>query len=171
MATITPATEKDIPALDKLVNSAYRGEGSKKGWTTEADLLDGLRTDPGSLLKILQDADAVILKYTGETGIEGCVYLKKKEEALYLGMLTVSPELQAKGIGKQLLAAAETHAKQQACTKITMTVISVRHELIAWYKRHGYHATGQTEPFPSDPAFGLPRLALFFIVMEKPLRN
>src|SRR6187431_2862367 len=112
MATITPATEKDIPALDKLVNSAYRGEGSKKGWTTEADLLDGLRTDPISLLKILQDPDSVILKYNGNESIEGCVYLKKKGDALYLGMLTVSPELQAKGIGKQLLTAAETHAKQ-----------------------------------------------------------
>src|SRR6478609_4885431 len=171
MATITPATEKDIPALDILVNSAYRGEGSKKGWTTEADLLDGLRTDPGSLLKIFQDPDAIILKYTGETGIEGCVYLKKKKNALYLGMLTVSPELQAKGIGKQLLAAAETYAKQTGCPKITMTVISVRHELITWYKRHGYQPTGQTEAFPSDPAFGLPRLALFFIVMEKLLTN
>jgi ribosomal protein S18 acetylase RimI-like enzyme len=171
MATITTATEKDIPALDILVNSAYRGEGSKKGWTTEADLLDGLRTDAASLLKMLQDPDAVILKYNGQTGIEGCVYLKKKEDALYLGMLTVSPELQAKGMGKQLLAAAETHAKQKGCTKITMTVISVRHELITWYERQGYQSTGQIEPFPSDPAFGLPRLALFFIIMEKPLKS
>ena len=77
---ITTATEKDITALDMLVNGAYRGNNSKKGWTTEADLLDGLRTDPDSLLKLIQDPDAAILKYTNEDGhIQGCVYLKKKQ--------------------------------------------------------------------------------------------
>ena len=167
---ITTATEKDIAALDMLVNSAYRGNNSKKGWTTEADLLDGLRTDPDSLLKLIQDPDAAILKYTNEDGlIQGCVYLKKKQNKLYLGMLTVTPELQAKGIGKQLLAEAENYAKQNSCNFITMTVISVRHELIAWYQRHGYLPTGETEPFPTDPKFGLPKQELVFIVMEKSL--
>jgi ribosomal protein S18 acetylase RimI-like enzyme len=169
---IIPALEKDIPALEVLVNSAYRGDSSKKGWTTEADLLDGIRTNANSLLKLMQDPHAVILKYTGETGtIQGCVYLKKKADKLYLGMLTVTPELQARGIGKQLLSAAENYAKQAGCSCITMTVISVRHELIAWYERHGYRPTGETEPFPSDPSFGLPKLALFFIVMEKRFRD
>ena len=84
-------------------------------------------------------------------------------------MLTVTPELQAKGIGKQLLAEAENYAKQNACNFITMTVISVRHELIAWYQRHGYLPTGETEPFPTDPKFGLPKQELVFIVMEKSL--
>lgn len=168
---IAIATEKDIPALDKLVNSAYRGDGSKKGWTTEADLLDGLRTNPGSLKQLMTDPDSVILTCSDETGkLMGCVYLKKKKDTLYLGMLTVSPELQAKGIGKQLLAAAETYAVKNNCSMITMTVISVRHELIAWYARHGYQATGETEPFPSDPEFGLPKTPLHFIVMEKEIR-
>lgn len=169
--TIAMATEKDIPALDKLVNSAYRGDGSKKGWTTEADLLDGLRTNPRSLKQLMTDPDAVILTCSDETGkLMGCVYLKKKTNKLYLGMLTVSPELQAKGIGKQLLAAAEAHAVKNDCSMITITVISVRHELIAWYERHGYHATGDTEPFPSNPEFGLPRTPIHFIVMEKETR-
>ncbi|MBV9988450.1 MAG: GNAT family N-acetyltransferase, partial [Chitinophagaceae bacterium] len=87
----------------------------------------------------------------------------------YLGMLTVSPALQAKGIGKQLLKAAETYAEAHGCTAITMTVISVRHELIAWYERHGYRFTGERKPFPADAAFGLPKQDLEFIVMEKPL--
>lgn len=167
---IAIATEKDILALDNLVNSAYRGDGSKKGWTTEADLLDGLRTNPGSLKQLMTDTDAVILTCSDETGkLTGCVYLKKKKDKLYLGMLTVSPELQAKGIGKQLLAAAEKYAVKNNCHKITMTVISVRHELIAWYERHGYRPTGEIEPFPTDPQFGLPKTPIHFIVMEKQL--
>ena len=169
-SSIIPATENDIAALDRLVNSAYRGDSSKKGWTTEADLLEGLRTDPDSLAQLIAEPDSVILKYTGEAGvIEACIYLKKKGTQLYLGMLTVSPELQAKGIGKQMLAAAEIHAKQNDCASIVMTVISVRAELIAWYERHGYRPTGKTEPFPTDPKFGLPKQPLVFVVLEKPL--
>jgi ribosomal protein S18 acetylase RimI-like enzyme len=167
-SSFTIAAAQDIPALDTLVNSAYRGDGSKKGWTTEADLLGGIRTDAYGLAKMMEEPGAVILKYTGESGkLEGCVYLKTKGKKLYLGMLTVDPELQAKGIGKKLLQAAENYAKQMHCDKMTMTVISVRYELIAWYERHGYAATGATEPFPTDPSFGLPKQPLEFIVMEK----
>lgn len=165
---ITIAGTVDIPALEILVNSAYRGDSSKKGWTTEADLLDGIRTNQTSLTKMIENPGAVILKCIDqESQLIGCVFLQKKGTKLYLGMLTVSPELQAKGIGKKLLAAAENQAKQTACTVITMTVISVRHELIAWYERHGYRPTGETEPFPASPDFGLPKQLLHFIVMEK----
>lgn len=168
---ITIADEKDIDALDILVNSAYRGESSKKGWTTEAGLLDGLRTDADTLRKLMHEPGSVILKYVADNCIKGCVYLKQKGDKLYLGMLTVLPELQAKGIGKHLLAAAEGHAKKNNCGVITMTVISVRHELIAWYRRHGYEPTGETEPFPTGTKFGLPKQDLLFIVMEKLLRH
>lgn len=166
---ISIATKEDVADLHRLVNSAYRGDSSRKGWTTEADLLDGQRTSEKLLLEMMEEAEAVILKYTDPVAdlLQACVYLKNKSGKLYLGMLTVSPELQAKGIGKQLLAAAESYAGQVNCTTIQMTVISVRSELIAWYERHGFRKTGQTEPFPTDPEFGLPKQALEFIVMEK----
>lgn len=168
---ITIAAREDVTDLHRLVNSAYRGDSSRKGWTTEANLLDGQRTSEKLLLEMMEEPEAVILKYTdpGENRLQACVYLKNKSGKLYLGMLTVNPELQAKGIGKQLLAAAEFYASQVNCTAVQMTVISVRSELIAWYERHGFRKTGQTEPFPTDPEFGLPKQALEFIVMEKPL--
>lgn len=167
---ISIATLNDVAAIAALVNSAYRGETAKKGWTTEAELLDGLRTNEDSLTGMINNPGSVILKYIDNAGqLLGCVYLTKKDNKLYLGMLTVAPALQAKGIGKQLLLAAENHAKAIGCSVITMTVISVRKELIAWYERHGYQSTGETEPFPADPAFGLPKQPLHFIVMEKTL--
>jgi ribosomal protein S18 acetylase RimI-like enzyme len=165
---ISPATAADLSRLSALVNSAYRGEGSKKGWTTEADLLGGQRTDEAGLQKMIDTPGAAILKYEdADHQLVGCVYLQVKPEGLYLGMLTVSPELQGAGIGKRLLSAAETFAKQADCPAIVMTVISVRSELIAWYERHGYQRTGETQPFPADPAFGLPKQPLEFIVLEK----
>jgi ribosomal protein S18 acetylase RimI-like enzyme len=165
---ILPATINDITALSDLVNSAYRGESSKKGWTTEADLLGGIRTNEKSLAEMMNTPGAVILIYRNETNsITGCIYLQKQDAILYLGMLTVSPHLQNAGIGKQLLAAAAEYAKEKRCGSITMTVISVRQELIAWYERHGYYKTGETKPFPDDPSFGLPKQPLEFVVMEK----
>jgi ribosomal protein S18 acetylase RimI-like enzyme len=165
---ISVAHNDDIPAIVNLVNSAYRGENSKQGWTTEADLLDGIRTDEKSLFEMMQKPYAVILKYLDEAGhIAGSVYLQKQDKKLYLGMLTVAPNLQAKGVGKALLQASEKYALEEDCTCIIMTVISVRQELIDWYKRHGYHDTGKKEPFPTEERFGIPKQPLEFIVMEK----
>ena len=114
---ISKATLEDIPHLVSLINSAYRGEHSKKGWTTEADLLDGLRTDEDSLEKMISKQDAVILKVCNKDNIlQGCVYLERKKNKMYLGMLTVSPLEQARGIGKKLLFAAEKYATDQKCS-------------------------------------------------------
>jgi ribosomal protein S18 acetylase RimI-like enzyme len=165
---IHEANPSDIAELVRLINSAYRGEGAKKGWTTEADLLDGTRTDEHNLIGLLNDPSSVILKYSNQQGkIEACVNLQKKDNKLYLGMLTVSPELQGAGIGKQLLSAADEYAKKNSCAAIFMTVISVRSELIAWYERHGYKKTGEVKPFPVGEEFGIQKQPLEMIVMEK----
>ena len=166
---VSIASPQDINALVALINGAYRGEASKKGWTTEADLVQGeLRTDIASLTDILKNKDAIMLKYVSENGdIAGCVYLHKQERRLYLGMLTVSPLLQGSGIGKKLLKAAEQYAKENNCSSIFMNVIYIRHELIAWYERHGYRQTDERKPFPTDQRFGIPTQVLEFLIMEK----
>ena len=168
--TFSGATADDIPALLILVNSAYRGESSRVGWTTEADLLDGIRTDEASLQAMIEKLHATVLLCKGEDdALAGCVYLEQLGTSLYLGMLTVSPHLQAQGLGKQLLCAAEDEARSRGCTAIKMTVISIRNELIAWYERHGYAKTGETEPFPTEERFGIPKQKLEFVVMRKEL--
>lgn len=167
--SILPATSDDVPALLQLINSAFRGETSKKGWTTEADLLVGdARTDAATLIEILTNPDSVLLKCCDEAGlILGCVHLRRSSRGLYLGMLTVSPEQQGAGIGKRLLQAAEDHAIQIQCPAIYMTVFSVRTELVDWYLRHGYVLTGETQAFEPDPRFGKPVQPLEFVILEK----
>lgn len=165
---ISTSTPEDVPLLEKLINSAYRGEESKKGWTTEANLLEGKRIDADGIEKMMTGADAVILKCcNNDNDLVGCVYLKKNDNKMYLGMLTVSPVLQASGIGKKILNAAEEYAAQQKCNLIQMRVISVRHELIAWYQKHGYSKTGETIPYVPGPGLSTPKQPLEFIVMKK----
>ena len=168
---ITEASAADVPAICKLVNSAYRGDSSRKGWTTEADLLGGIRIDEDMLQQYFAEPNSTVLKCTSDNDrITGCVYLKKENLRLYLGMLTVSPELQARGIGKLLLQAAEKKAAKKGCESIIMTVISSRVELIDWYKRHGYVDTGEKQPFPVSERFGKPKTALEFSVLQKTLQ-
>lgn len=167
---ITKASVEDAPELDNLVNSAYRGDSSRQGWTTEADLLDGTRTDAAAIAELIKTPGTTLLKYVEENKILGCVELRNQDDRLYLGMLTVRPHLQGKGIGKILLNTAEEEAGRQQCSSIFMTVISVRHELIEWYVRHGYQPTGERKPFAfNDPRFGQPKMKLEFIVLEKKL--
>ncbi|WP_264523537.1 GNAT family N-acetyltransferase [Flavobacterium sp. N502536] len=165
---ISKATLADIPALNILINSAYRGETSKKGWTTEANLLEGKRTNEEELTQTIQNPKNTILKYTENNTLIGSVLLVEKGHQLYLGMLTVSPELQNSGIGKKMLSEAENHAKALGLSSIIMTVISVREELIAWYKRHGYVDTGEREAFPeSEIHVTISENPLEFIFLEK----
>lgn len=170
-ANITFATIADIPALLRLLNSAYRGETSKQGWTSEAHLIAGeQRTDAASVKEIIERTGSVLLKYTDEQNrLIGCVNLQQHDKRIYLGMLSVSPALQGGGIGKKLLAASEEYTTSVGCQTIYMTVISVREELINWYKRHGYVDTGERKPFKEDAVTGKHLRQLDFIVLEKKL--
>ena len=167
---ITKARPEDAETLAILVNSAYRGQHAKKGWTTEADLIEGTRTDAAALRDIIKKHDTTILKYERDGTIIGCVELKEVDGKLYLGMLTVEPSIQGGGIGKEMLRAAEVFGKEHGCRCVYMTVITIRHELIDWYKRHGYEDTGERKPFLfNDPRFGQPKQKLEFLVLEKQL--
>jgi ribosomal protein S18 acetylase RimI-like enzyme len=169
---ILPATLSNAGAINKLVNSAYRGEEAKQGWTTEADLLDGTRIDEAAVRDLIQRAGTVVMTYQENGEIIGCVELRKEQHKLYLGMLSVKPNTQGKGIGKKLLAAAEIHASEQQCQSIFMNVISVRNELIDWYVRHGYALTGERKPFiVPDERWGIPKQELEFVILEKKLNS
>jgi ribosomal protein S18 acetylase RimI-like enzyme len=155
------ALAADVPAIVALVESAYRGEESRAGWTTEADLLDGGRTDTAAVQAIL------------EGQLAACCQLERRPGAVaYFGMFSVRPGHQGQGWGRKVLARAEQVARQdlEAGTMV-MTVLAPRHELIAWYERRGYRRTGETSPFPYGNArFGIPRRPdLSFVGLAKDL--
>lgn len=171
--TFRAATAADIERLRPFVHAAYRGDSARRGWTHEADLLDGQRIDAEGLGQAVEDPAQVILLAERGGVLLGCVSITGKGAGLaYLGLLTVDPVRQGGGLGRRLIAEAESEARARfGADRMEMTVIAQRAELIAWYERLGYVLTGETRPFPAtDPRFGLPRRDdLVFVVLEKPL--
>jgi ribosomal protein S18 acetylase RimI-like enzyme len=178
------ATEHDIPALVALVTSAYRGDVSRQGWTTEADILDGQRIDADMMRADLAQPQSCVLIAENDASLLACAHVVVDADtrnsadgaglAAYFGMFSVSPNAQGSGIGKIVLAEAERIARESFdCLRVRMTVIDCRDELIAFYERRGYVRTGVKKPFPyGDPRYGIPkRDDLQFEVLEKPLTD
>lgn len=173
MMELRPASRSDLPALQVLIESAYRGDSARRGWTHEADLLGGQRTDADALGAMLDDPQQCLLVGWEGNRPSACVALTLKPGGLvYIGLVTVDPEKQGGGMGRRLLDVAEHYAASHlGANRAEMTVIAQRVELIAWYERRGYAQTGERRPFPmSDPRFGLPKRGdLEFVVLEKPI--
>ena len=169
------AAAADLLDIADLVNTAYRGDSGQRGWTHEADYIEGPRTDAETLARdMAANPQALLLVYRDEpqTEILGCVWLEPAGDAIwYLGMLSVRPNLQEKRLGRTILGAAETLAAARGARRMRMTVVNIRDTLIAWYQRRGYALTGETQPFPyADDRFGRPhRDDLCFVVLEKAL--
>ena len=167
---LNPASHTELPEAVALINASYRGESSRRGWTHEADYIDGERTtlatlesdltaNPLARLQLLRDASGGPLL--------GCVWLEPLGDGVwYLGLLTVRPDMQDRQLGRSILSEAEDAMRQSGGTVVRMTVVHLRDSLIAWYQRRGYAHTGETEPFPyGDP----PRDDLHFVVLQKAL--
>lgn len=159
MKSIRYASQQDVPAIVSLVQAAYRGDASRIGWTTEADLIDGQRTDAREVSDLIRQLNNYILVYEQQGQLLASVHLQDKGSHAYLGMFAVRPQAQGQGVGKMLLAEAERQVFEiWQRPFLQMTVISLRQDLIAWYLRRGYQLTDEFLPFPyGEPRFGLPK--------------
>jgi ribosomal protein S18 acetylase RimI-like enzyme len=166
------ATRLDVPAIVALVESAYRGDASRVGWTTEADLLGGRRTDADDVLECIEREQSVVLLADRGGELAACCHISEKDGAGYFGMFSVVPGLQGSGVGKQVIAEAERIVRDEwRLAAMRMSVIDIREELIAFYERRGYVRTGIKRPFPyGDERFGVPKRSdLRFEILEKRL--
>jgi ribosomal protein S18 acetylase RimI-like enzyme len=167
-----PAATVDAPAVASLIESGYRGEESKRGWTTEADLIGGQRTNIEAITEIITAPESHMFLAEADGQLVGCCHVEARADCqAYLGMLTVRPGLQAQGVGRALVAKAEHEARVRwGATGMRLQVIRQRSELIAWYERLGYRLTGDTLPFAyDDPGVITNRNDLEFVVLTKPI--
>ncbi|MFR0354395.1 GNAT family N-acetyltransferase [Streptomyces sediminimaris] len=157
--TFRDAADADVDVLVALIESAYRGDASRAGWTTEADILQGQRTDAEGVLAVIKSPDSRLLTVERDGVVIACCQLEHRGEYAYFGMFAVSPRQQGTGLGKVIIAEAERAAREAwGVREMHMTVISVREDLIAWYERRGYRRTGRMTPFPyGDERFGIPQ--------------
>lgn len=170
--TFRCASSADIPALQALIQSAYRGEESRRGWTTEADLLDGIRIDSDGIRQLIATPRSCMLLTEADGDLIGCCYVEQSADGeAYLGLLSVRPGRQGRGVGRAMLAEAEHQAcARWAAGQMRMRVIRQRDDLIAWYERRGYRRNGETVPFPYEaPGVVAKRSDLEFAVLVKPI--
>lgn len=168
--TFRRAELSDVPAVVALVESTYRGEVSRGGWTTEADLLDGPRTDADEVRSSIEARHSCIVLGLRGDQLVACANVRAEGDAGHFGMFSVVPSLQRAGVGKSVLAEAERIARDEwQLPAMRMSVIDVRDELLAYYERRGYRRTGIKKPFPyGEERFGVPRRDdLRFEVLEK----
>ena len=167
------ARSGDVPAVVDLVESAYRGESSRAGWTTEADLLDGRRTDTEAISAVVAGPGSVMLLAAADGKLVGCCQLQQRRPPPpNQTLFAVRPGSQGQGWGGQILAEAERLAREEwSASTMVMSVLAQRPDLVAWYERRGYRRTGETTPFPyGNERFGVPkRPDLRFAILAKPL--
>ncbi|MHA3703565.1 GNAT family N-acetyltransferase [Jatrophihabitans sp. YIM 134969] len=169
------AVDADAPVIAALVHSAYRGDTSRQGWTSEADLLDGDRILVQDVRALIAEPQAVVLLgLDPDDSVLACCELRASRDGVaYFGMFAVQPGRTGGGVGRTVMAEAERYAVERwGVTTMEMSVIAQRTDLTAWYERMGYARTGETKPFPyGDPRFGAPRRDdLYFEVLAKDLR-
>ncbi|KAG6009317.1 hypothetical protein E4U43_000016 [Claviceps pusilla] len=180
--TCRKAVPADAAAVQRLVKSAFRGESSRAGWTTEADLVADERIDVAGVAAKIQGPGIIVVAHAlahaqaddgSGNALVGCCEIEAKANGIgYFGLFAVDPKRQAGGLGKQILARAEVMAREELGVRIMeMTVIWTRTELIAWYLRRGYVKTGRTAPFPYAHLYNGKALRddLYFVVLEKKL--
>jgi predicted N-acetyltransferase YhbS len=169
---IRPARPGDAEVLVTLIRSAYRGDTSRAGWTSEADLVEGDRISAGQVRAMTERSGSLMLVAQNQAGIVACCQLENRGAGLvYFGTFAVSPVDQGAGLGRQLMAEAEYQAVTAfAASRLEMTVLAQQDKLIAYYERRGFRRTGETRPFPADPRYARPlRDDLYFVVLVKHL--
>jgi GNAT superfamily N-acetyltransferase len=158
----------DAAAIAELVNSAYRGEASRVGWTTEADLLNGLRITTSEVATLIKRDDAFVLIGVLRDQVVASIACERLENTAKFGLIAVKPTLQNKGYGREMIQAAEAITlREWRVAGYFMAVITLRTELIEFYERLGFEHSGQFEDFPVKPELWQPKveaLALEYLV-------
>ena len=154
IAAIRHGAPEDAAALADLINLAYEAERF---------FVLGDRTNEDDVRREMTRGTFLVATDSGGR-LVGCVIVEATGTVGQFGMLAVDPALQGRGIGRQLIAAAETEVRQAGAASMEILVVNLRDDLLALYGRLGYTASG-TRPYVHRPTIR----SCHFIVMRKEL--
>ncbi len=157
---VREADASEAGALVGLINRAFE---------VERFFLHGDRTNSEAVRELFAKGHFLVAEDNAagnSSGLAGCVYIEIRGVRAYLGLLSIEPRLQRRGLGLRLTTAAEDFARELGCDAMDLRIVSVREELPAFYQRAGYVEI-RTEPFPAEAD---PQMPCHFIVMSKALR-
>lgn len=100
-----------------------------------------------------------------DLGLVASAYTEIAGDHIYIGMVSVEPRHQGRGLGRQLMTAAEAHGRARGCRVADINVVNLRTELPPFYHRLGYVETG-TRPFGDEH---VATRACHLVTMAKPL--
>lgn len=153
-ARLRIAVDADAGDIVCLINAAFEVE--RFFLDSDRIAIHEVRTRLTTGRFILAEEDGALI---------GCVYIEPRSDRAYLGLLSVDPARQRRGIGKSLMTAAENHCRAAGCCFMDLKIVNLRQELPGFYRKLGYVETG-VEPFPAEAR---PKLPCQFIVMSKRL--
>lgn len=164
---IALAIQDDLQEIVELLNTAYR---SNLGWTHEHDIITGDRIRQVQLQHQLEQSNFKLFVLKVDHQLVGCIGLTHQDEAVEIGSFAIQPEKQNLGYGAVLLKFVEQYvADMQLGLDLIMSVLNIRHELIAYYQRKGYQQTGETFPYPLDAHVGVPKVPVHLLILKKTL--
>ena len=170
-----PAIVSDISDIEILIENCYRGKESTNGWTSEYALLEDKRLELGEVAREMASPNHKFFVAIKDSKIIGVINVFRDNDWVEFGKYAVNPNFQGQGIGRQLINQVEEFVKNDwNVAKLTLCVISIRKELIEFYKRCGFEFTGEEINFlkahPSaKPKEGIDNLSL--LVMNKTLQD
>jgi GNAT superfamily N-acetyltransferase len=151
------AATGDTEAITRVINTAFK--------KAESFFIERDRIDAAKVRELLETGQFLLLE--DERGIAACIYVEKRGERAYAGLLAVAPSRQRCGLGSRLMTAAEEHSRESGCRLMDLRIVNLRAELPDFYRPRGYLQTG-TAPFTPGVATKLP---CHFINMSKPLTH
>jgi GNAT superfamily N-acetyltransferase len=157
-----------VEELARLINRAY-ALGESGLW------LDGAaRIAPSEVAEAMRGGDMLVARL--DDRIVGCAYVRPLDPARAdLGLVSADPELRGRGVGRQLVHAAEELARSRgvATMQLELRVPTAgahpeKERLRAWYTRLGYRIVRSApfEEFAANAASGL-AVPCEFLVFQK----
>ena len=135
---IRRAAEADLDALEAIEGAAFVSDRASR-----RQMLHAVRSD--TILCLVAERDGVVAGYA-------TVEFRRGSRVAHLASIAVSPAASGRGLGRELLTAAEGGARARSCDRLRLEVRADNAQAQRLYDRAGYAHVGQVDDYYEDGA-------------------